>query len=164
MTDRTMKHAARTGLLALMLHCSCAQWKVIDGYFFKTPPLEKAGKYQEALELANRLIAETEKELGTDHPYYAGAVLMAGWQYQRLGQYDKAAECYEKALPITRKTSGFDRLFYAATVHCLGDLYSNMGRYAEAEPLCKEAVELWRERFGPNDRHYRITVNNLARF
>ena len=64
------------------------------------------GQYQEAIPLAQRALAITEKARGPEHPDTAAALSNLAMLYQTISAYAEAAPLYEHALAILQKALG----------------------------------------------------------
>ncbi|UZE47311.1 tetratricopeptide repeat protein [Rhodopseudomonas sp. P2A-2r] len=104
--------------------------------------LYRAGKYLEALPLAQKSLALREKKFGPDDAKVATPLNDLGMIHYNLGQYAVAEPLYKRSLAITEKTPGQDDLDVADVLNNLGDLYRAEGRYAEAEPFLKRSIAL----------------------
>ena len=63
------------------------------------------GRYQEAIPLAQRALAITEKARGPEHPDTARSLNNLAMLYQAISAYAQAAPLYEHALAIMRRRS-----------------------------------------------------------
>jgi tetratricopeptide (TPR) repeat protein len=71
--------------------------------------LYRQGRYQEAIKIAEKVLAISEKALGPDHPRVATSLNALALLYYSLGDYAKAEPLYKRSLVIwdfqnTRKT------------------------------------------------------------
>jgi hypothetical protein len=103
--------------------------------------LYQAGKFNEAVPIAQEAVELSEKALGLDHPNTALALSNLARLYWFLGDYAKAEPLFQRALKIKRKALGPDHPDTAAARKNLGELYRSMGDYAKAEPLLKARAE-----------------------
>src|ERR1700712_4664905 len=85
--------------------------------------LYRAGKYAEALPLAQKSLALRENELGPDHANVAMPLNDLGTIHYNLGQYAVAELLYKRALAIREKTLGADHAEVAMILNDLGELY-----------------------------------------
>src|SRR5947208_4828264 len=69
--------------------------------------LGKAGKYSEAVPLAQKLLADMEKTYGPDHRDVAAALNNLGQLYGSTGQDAEAEPLYKRALTIFEKIGAF---------------------------------------------------------
>ena len=108
----------------LKRHCLVAAASLALAYWFVSPSiaqsgkaveLEKrvvalyqAGKYAEAIPLAQQVLAIEEKALGPDHPNVAVALNNLAELYTAQGRYADAEPLYKRSLAIYEKTLGPD--------------------------------------------------------
>ena len=139
-----MRSLLRTGLaigLALILsvgHVSsgAAQQKnEADELNKRVTELNKAGRYSDAVPIAQQVLAIREKTLGRDHPDVATALNNLATLYFNQSRYPDAEPLYQRALAIDEKTLGRDHPNVALSLNNLAGLYDTQGRYADAEPL-----------------------------
>ncbi|MGH9902779.1 MAG: tetratricopeptide repeat protein, partial [Pyrinomonadaceae bacterium] len=107
--------------------------------------LYRAGKPDEALPLAERVVAIREKELGADHPDFGMALFALANQYSDKGDYATAEPLYRRALAIREKALGKVHLGTTPVLNNLGNLYKDKGDYVTAELLYQRAFDI-RER------------------
>src|SRR5262249_12777039 len=100
--------------------------------FKESLTLRRAGKYNDALPLAERLLKIRQRLLGSDHTDVAAAINLLGILYSDNGEYAKAEPLYDRALAILEKTQGPEHPEVAHTLHSLAMLYCNRGEYAKA--------------------------------
>jgi len=96
--------------------------------------LYQEGKYQEAIPIAEKLLAIREKQLGLQNPETAGSLNSLATLYFQTGAYEKAEPLYQQALQIRQKTLGPEHPDTATSLHNLAGLYYQMRAYAKAEP------------------------------
>src|SRR5262249_25245025 len=104
--------------------------------------LFQSGKYTEATEIAEGLLALAERKFSPDHPNVAILLNTLGELYRIQGRYAEAEPLYKRSLAIYEKTLDPDRPAVATTLNSQALLYQVQGRYAEAEPLYKRSLAL----------------------
>jgi tetratricopeptide (TPR) repeat protein len=114
--------------------------------------LYRAGKYTEALPLAQKSLALREKEFGPDDANVAMPLNDLGTIHYNLGQYAVAEPLYKRALAIREKTLGPDHPEVAMVLNNLGELYRAEEHYADAEPLLKRRSPSAKKRSAPTIR------------
>jgi CHAT domain-containing protein/Tfp pilus assembly protein PilF len=124
--------------------------------------LRGAGKYNEALPLAERALEIRERFLGTEHRDVAAAVNRLASIYTDRGEYVKAEPLYRRALAIREKALGKDHPDTAASINDLALLYRAQGKYVEAEPLYKDALDIYEKALGKDHPNTARSLNNLA--
>ena len=124
--------------------------------------LEVQGKYDEALPLAEKLLALREKVLGADHPDVGAALNFLAGVYFDKGEFKRAEPLYLRALTIREKAFGKENLDVAESVNDLAVTYLNLAEYERALPLYQRALELFMKLLGPDDMQIPRSLNNLA--
>jgi CHAT domain-containing protein/Tfp pilus assembly protein PilF len=121
-----------------------------------------AGKYDDALPLAQRVLAIRDKALGPDHPDVAASLGNLGAVYQGKGEYGQAEPLYQRALAISEKALGPDHLEVATCLNNLAGLYHAKGEHGRAEPLYQRALAISERALGPDHPEVATSLNNLA--
>ncbi|MCP3462691.1 tetratricopeptide repeat protein [Bradyrhizobium sp. CCGUVB23] len=126
----------------------------------KINELSRAGKYAEALSLAQAMVASLEK--GNNTRDLAGALNNLAQIYAAQGHDDQAEPLYKRAVALLEKSLGLDTPEIAPELNNLAALYQRQQRFAEAEPLFKRALAI-REKTLPRE-HPDVgqSLNNLA--
>ena len=126
----------------------------------KIAELERAGKYAEAIPLAQAMLANQDK--GPPNRDLAGALNNLAQLYGDVGRDADAEPLYKRALAIMEKSVGLDSVEMAPELSNLGALYERQLRYAEAEPLFKRALSVRERALGQNHPDVGQSLNNLA--
>jgi tetratricopeptide (TPR) repeat protein len=108
----------------------------------KISALGNAGRFSEAVPLAQRVLAIIEPQLRPDDPNLAPALTRLADLYKRQHLYSDAEPLYVRALTLRQKALGPDHVDVAQSLENLADLYSAEGRAAEAEPLFAQASDI----------------------
>jgi CHAT domain-containing protein/Tfp pilus assembly protein PilF len=124
--------------------------------------LQRAGKYGDALPLAERVLEVRERLLGAEHRDVAAAIASLSGVYSGKGEYVKAVSLCRRALDIREKALGKDHPDTAQSLNNLAALYSFQGKYAEAEPLYKSALDVREKALGKDHPDTAQSLNNLA--
>jgi esterase/lipase superfamily enzyme/Tfp pilus assembly protein PilF len=124
--------------------------------------LYQAGKYSEAVPVAQQALALAEKLHGPDHPDVANSLNHLAALYGTQGRYADAEPLYRRSLAIREKALGPDHPDVARSLNNLAGLYDDEGRYADAEPLYKRALAIDEKALGPDDTVVATMLNNLA--
>jgi CHAT domain-containing protein/Tfp pilus assembly protein PilF len=141
---------------------SLAQSRKADELSRRVIELYQAGRYAEAIPLAQQLLAIREKVLGPDHPDVVVALNVLGWLYGNQGRYTEAEPLYKRALAINEKALGPDHPAVAESLNNLAALYYGQGRIAEVEPLYKRALAIQEKVLGPDDPEVARALSKLA--
>src|SRR5262249_11041608 len=102
--------------------------------------LYRAGKYSEAIPLAERSLELTRTQKGEAQFDTANGMGWLATLYQAQGRYAEAELLYKRDLAITEKALGPDHPAVGTVVNNLAGLYHDQGRYAEVEPLYKRSL------------------------
>ena len=124
--------------------------------------LRKAGKYAEAVPLAQRYAEAMKARHGADHPEYATALNNLALVFHHQGRYAEAERLYKTSLRIRETALGHNHSSTATSLNNLAGLYGNLGRYAEAEPLYKRSLRLDEATHGNNHPSVATALNNLG--
>ena len=112
--------------------------------------LMEQGRYQEAVQFQEKVLAWTEQHLGNDQVYTATSLNNLAELYQNQGAYAKAEPLYLRALAIREKALGPDHPDTATSLNNLAGLYASQGAYAKAEPLYLRALAIFEKTLGSN--------------
>jgi CHAT domain-containing protein/Tfp pilus assembly protein PilF len=124
--------------------------------------LYRAGRFPEAISLAERALAIREKTLGPEHPDTVTNVNNLAVLYQSMGVYAKAEPLLQRALATSEKQLGPDHPDTAAQLNNLATLYYSIGAYVKAESLFQRALAIREKALGPDDPDTAVSINNLA--
>lgn len=124
--------------------------------------LSKAGRYSEAIPLAQKLLADMEKTHGPAHRDVAAALNNLGILYGSTGRDTEAEPLYKRALTIFEKSSGLDSAEVAPILNSLAALYQRQERFADAEPLFRRALAIRERSLAPSHPDLAQSVNNMA--
>ncbi|HEY5314368.1 MAG TPA: CHAT domain-containing tetratricopeptide repeat protein [Pirellulales bacterium] len=120
------------------------------------------GKYQAAMELANKCRVIFLRVLGGSHPDYAVSLNTLANLHRSMGDYARAEPLYKEESEILKRALGETHPHYAMSLNNLADLYRDMGDYARAEPLYKQSMEILKKTLGELDRDYAASLDSLA--
>lgn len=122
----------------------------------------QAGRYEEAIVLAERVLKLKEQVLGPDHPNTAASLNILAALHQAMGRYEEAETFYQRTLVIVEKQLGSDHPNTITSLNNLAVLYEAMGRYREAESLFQQTLVIRGQQLGPNHLDTAASLNNLA--
>jgi CHAT domain-containing protein/Tfp pilus assembly protein PilF len=122
--------------------------------------LGAAGKYSEAIPLAEAMLTKVEK--GPPSKNLAGALNNLAQLYGEVGRDAEAEPMFKRAIAIMEKVVGLEAVDMAIELNNLAALYQRQQRYAEAEPLFKRALALSERSLPPNHPDIGRALNNLA--
>lgn len=115
----------------------------------KATELYKAGRYQEAVPLAQQALEIREKAFGPEHPDTAISLNNLALLYYDMRAYDQALPLYQRVLKIREKTLGPDHLTITGSLNNLAATYKAMRAYDQALPLYQQALKIYEKARGP---------------
>jgi CHAT domain-containing protein len=124
--------------------------------------LHHAGKYAEAIPLAQRTLELREQALGPVHQDVALSLNNLAELLRATGDYAKARPLYERALTIHEQALGPMHPSVALSLNNLAELLRATANYAKAEPLLRRALEIKENTLGPKHPSVALSLNNLA--
>jgi CHAT domain-containing protein len=124
--------------------------------------LREAGKYAEAIPLAQRSLAIYEKTFGPHHRDVSASLNNLALLYTDQGNDAEAEPLYQRSLAIIEKVLGPDHPAVAATLNNIAALEARRGRLADAEPLFKRALAIREKALGRDHADVGVSLNNLA--
>jgi CHAT domain-containing protein/Tfp pilus assembly protein PilF len=130
--------------------------------FTEFPRLYRAGKYDEALQLAERGLEIRERVLGPEHPVVVAIANNLAILYQLIGNYTKAESLFQRTLTIKEKALGPEHPDVARLLNNLAFLYKSRGNYTKAESLYLRALTILERAPGPEHPDVANTLSNLA--
>jgi len=125
----------------------------------KVLKLYQAGKYGEALPLAQQALEVQEKVLGPEHPDVVLSVFILAKLYHATGQYAKAEPLFQRTLPLLEKGLGSEHPLVVANLNHLAGLYFDTGQYVKAGLLYQRTLAIAEKAVGPE--HPDVTMNLL---
>jgi CHAT domain-containing protein/tetratricopeptide (TPR) repeat protein len=134
----------------------------IPGLNSQVVALNQAGRYGEALPIAQRVLALAEQLRGPDHPEVATCLNNLAELYRALGRYADAEPLYQRALAIWEKAFGPDDIDVGTALNNLALLYKAEGRLVEAEPLYRRALAIWEKELSPDHLEVGRALSNLG--
>ena len=99
--------------------------------------LEEAGRYADAIPLAEQALAIREQRLGPDHPDTVTSLTNLARLYTLAGSYEEAEVLLQGALRIYEQEFGPSHAYTTISQFYLAQVYRSLGRYEEAEVLLK---------------------------
>jgi CHAT domain-containing protein/Tfp pilus assembly protein PilF len=124
--------------------------------------LERAGKYGEALSLAERVREIRERILGADHLEVADSLNVLAALHLHRGEDAKAEPLFQRSLAIKEKALGPDHPDVASSLDDLAVLSHYKGEYAKAELLFQQSLAIMEKALGPEHSRLASPLNNLA--
>ena len=124
--------------------------------------LYEAGRFSEAVPIAQRALMLATRQYGPDHPAVGSALNTLANNYRGQGRFGDAEPLYKQALSIREKALGLDHPDVAASLNRLAGLYVAQGRYAEAEPLYRRALEIYEQARGRDQQDVGTTLSSFG--
>lgn len=157
---RTLLAGVALALSACFAAPSVAQKSDISAQSARINELSRAGRYSEALPLAQGLVASLEKSNNSRD--LAAALNNLGQIHANQGHDDQAEPLYKRAIAILEKSSGLDTALIAPELNNLAALYQRQARFAEAEPLFRRALAIREKALSREHPDVGQSLNNLA--
>lgn len=114
-------------------------WNILNSQILE---LNKEGKYESALKVAEDGVRVAKRTFGESDPRYAGAITNLAALYKMHGNFSEAEKLYLEAKSIWGAKLGNDHPVMASVFNNLADLYSTQQMFDKAEPLYNEAIRL----------------------
>ncbi|MGC2774490.1 MAG: CHAT domain-containing tetratricopeptide repeat protein [Bradyrhizobium sp.] len=143
-----------------LLHPALAQKSDLAAESGRIIALSRAGKYREALPLAQAMAAVLETT--TNRRELAAALINLGQIEASLGRDAEAEPIYKRAVSLYEAALGLDSVEIAPALNNLAALYQRQQRYGEAEPLFVRALAIREKALGPDHPDVDQALNNLA--
>ena len=124
--------------------------------------LYDAGRYADAIPIAQRVLTIREKALGRNHPDVAIALDNLANLYRLQGRFADAEPLLQRSLAIREQALGHDDPDIAGSLLNLAALYLDQSRYADAEPLLQQSLAIWEKALGRDHPDVALALNNLA--
>jgi len=163
---RRKNHLYRFGIIfivaLLMSTVAGAQESRLKELDAQIDQLQKQGKNNEALPVAQEALRVAEATFGADHPNTATALYRLGVIDTALGKYAEAEPLYKRSLAIREKALGPDHPDVAQSLNNLAVVYWFQGNYADAELLYKRSLAIREKALGPDHLDVARTLSNLA--
>ena len=124
--------------------------------------LDRAGKYDEALPLLERVLEVREKTLAQEDPLVADALHTLASIYRSKGDNARAEPLFRRALAIREKVLGEEHPDAAASLNSLAVLYRQTGDYDKAEPLFRRALVIREKVLGAEHPDVATSLSSFA--
>ena len=147
-----------------------SQERVLGPDHFDTPTArnnlagayEDVGRFGEAIELFERVLADRERVLGPDHPDTLATCNNLAVAYHSAGRFGEAIELCERVLFERERLLGPDHPDTLITRNNLAGAYDSVGRFGEAIELYKRVLADQERILAPDHPETLTARNNLA--
>ena len=120
------------------------------------------GRFGEAIELFEQVLAERERVLGADHPDTLKTRDSLAGAYRSVGRFGEAIDAWEELLPDCQRVLGADHPDTLNTRNNLAGAYKSVGRFGEAIELYEQVLAERERVLGPDHPDTLTVRNNLA--
>jgi tetratricopeptide (TPR) repeat protein len=153
------------GLASIALEPACARAQLEEASELQTQviQLQQEKRYEEAIPVAQRILAIVEQAQGKEHADVATAATFVALLYESIRAYPEAEPLHRRSLAIKEKTLGPDHPEVAIALSQLAHVYSCTGDFDRAEPLYRRALAIQEKALGAEDPEVATTLNSLAR-
>ena len=121
-----------------------------------------AGRFGEAIELFERVLADRVRVLGPDHPDTLTTRNNLAFVYHSAGRFGEAIELYERVLADQERVLGPDNPDMLITRNNLACAYDSAGRFGEAIELYERVLADQEQVLGPDHPETLDVRDNLA--
>jgi tetratricopeptide (TPR) repeat protein len=162
MARRVVGLAVALGLTVASSWTTGAKAATLDELNREIARLQQDGRHADAVPLAERALAASEKAKGRDHPGIVGSINTLAYLYYWFDRYPQAEPLYRRALAIREKALGAGHIDVAASLNDLGLTLYWQERYAEAEPSFKRSLAIRERVLGADHLDVAISLSSLA--
>lgn len=124
--------------------------------------LEREAKYDEAIPLAERIVAVAEGAFGPEGQPVATALVQLARLYAHKNELRRAEPLNRRALDIAEKTLGRDSQFLSLFLGALASVSAKLGEYDRAASLYERALALEEKEHGPDSPQLIIALITLG--
>jgi tetratricopeptide (TPR) repeat protein len=125
--------------------------------------LYQAGKYAEALPIAERAVALGRQLPDPKPDAVGGAFNELARLYEKVGRGAEAEDLYKRAVAIYEVARGPDDAWVAVALHNLGLLYRDQDRTDDADAAFRRALAIYEKAVGLDNAPYRDAYDQLVR-
>ena len=129
---------------------------------YQATALWRAGKYPEALPLAEKALEICGRELGRESLEYGQALFVLANIYSDNGGLDKAAELYKEGIQLKEKLVGKDSLSMTSLLNNYAAVLKDKGDYPAAEALFQRVLEIRKKSLPPDHLYIASSYLNLG--
>jgi CHAT domain-containing protein/lipopolysaccharide biosynthesis regulator YciM len=122
------------------------------------------GRYREAIPIAQRALAASEKALGAEHLEVADIAESLGRAYLTAGYYDSAEPVLRRALAIREKVLGPAHQGTAQVLVHLGNTYNRSGNFHQSGPQYRRSLAICEKVLGEEHTDTAAALHALGIF
>ena len=123
---------------------------------------QAAGRLDEAIDLYERTLADSERVLGPDHPHTLASRGNLAAAYKSAGRLEQAIDLHERTLADHERVLGPDHTHTLTSRNNLAVAYRSAGRLGEAIDLHEQELADCERVLGPDHTHTLTSRGNLA--
>jgi CHAT domain-containing protein/Tfp pilus assembly protein PilF len=131
-------------------------------FMYRATALWRAGRYDEALPLAEKALEICGRELGQDSLEYGRALFVMANIYSDNGGLDKAVELYKKGIELKEKAVGKDDISMTPLLNNYAAVLKDKGDYPNAVALFQRVLEIRKKVLEPDHLLIASAFLNLA--
>lgn len=120
------------------------------------------GKYAEAAEVHQRVLAIRQTMYGADSAQAADSLNNIGTTKLRQGLYAEAEDYLARAAGIHQRSKGIRSREFVFVVSNLGVVYQSQGKFADAEKVRKHVLTIYEEVYGPDHAEVADAASKLG--
>lgn len=124
--------------------------------------LQSSGKWQEALELSERVVALRSERFGPEHPQTLYTRNLLATLLFRMGRADEALALMQDVLEARRRALGTSHPSVWVSTQALGALLVARGDAAQGAELLRASIQAFDQRFGERSNYALIARDALA--
>lgn len=121
------------------------------------------GRFPEAEETFEQVLALLEKQFGTEHPFIAGTLGHLAHLYRAQDRYDEAERVGRQGLAILERQGQGEHIWMAMLLSNLASIQEKRQDYAGAEALIRRSLAIARKYYGPRHPDVGDYFGRLAR-
>ena len=120
------------------------------------------GNILKEIKILREILAETEKQYGSESDEYIRALNELGGTLKYVGYYDEAENNLKNSLEIIKKKYGDNNLAYATTLLNLTEVYRFAQKFNLLEENYKKIVKIYQDNSADNSFSYAGLCNNFG--
>jgi CHAT domain-containing protein/Tfp pilus assembly protein PilF len=128
----------------------------------KSRELAYAGKYNEAIPLAERVLQQLQEVYGAEHRSLVYPLYLLAFISNQKGEFSKAEAYYQRGLTILERTSESEDLWAALLLNGLGTMYGAKRDDARSASFCQRALEIRERILGADHPDVAAPLHRLA--